>query len=128
MFLRVITLTIFLSLNFINNEDNAIIKELNLSHIYIYIYIYIYVCSLNVEILYLVDGIFIYLEFMKFGIDLAETGCMSFLVTLIIGNVFWIKFCFRFRLEWFVRLGEFVGLFVVRLIWFRIELLSVFMW
>jgi hypothetical protein len=86
------------------------------------------VCSLNVEILYLVDGIFIYLEFMKFSIDLVEMRCMSFLVTFITGNVFWVKFCFRFRLERFVGLGEFVGLFVVRLIWFRIELLSVFMW
>jgi hypothetical protein len=85
------------------------------------------VCSLNVEILYLVDGVFIYLEFLKFSIDFAETGCMSFLVAFITGNVFGVKFCFRFRLERFVRLGKFVGLFVLRLIWFRIELLSVFM-
>jgi hypothetical protein len=86
------------------------------------------VCSRNVEILYLVDGIFIYLEFMKFGIDLAETGCMSFLVTFITGNVFGVKFCFGFRLERFMGLGKFVGLFVIRLIWFRIELLLVFMY
>jgi hypothetical protein len=65
---------------------------------------------------------------MKFGIDLAETGCMSFLVTFITGNVFGVKFCFGFRLERSVGLGKFVGFFVVRLIWFRIELLSVFMY
>ena len=85
------------------------------------------VYGFNVKILYLVDGIFIYLELMKFGIDFAETGCMSFLVAFITGNVSGVKFCFRFRLERFVGLGKFVGLFVVRLIWFRIELLSVFM-
>jgi len=30
------------------------------------------VCGFNVKILYLVDGIFIYLELMKFSIDFAE--------------------------------------------------------
>jgi len=50
------------------------------------------ICGFNIKILYLVDGIFIYLELMKFGIDLAETGCMSFLITFVTGNVFGVKF------------------------------------
>jgi len=64
---------------------------------------------------------------MKFGVDLAETGCMTFLVTFVTGNVFGVKFCLRFRLKGFVGLSKFVGFLVVGLIWFGIELLSVFM-
>ena len=50
----------------------------------------------NVKILYLVDGIFIYLELMKFGIDFAEMRCMSFLVTFVTGDIFGVKFLFGF--------------------------------
>jgi len=53
-------------------------------------------CGFNIKILYLVDGLFIYLKLMKFGIDLAEAGCVSFLVIFVTGNVFWVKFWFGF--------------------------------
>ena len=85
------------------------------------------VCGFNVKILYLVDDIFIYLELMKFSIDLAETRCMSFMVTFVTGNVFRVKFWFGFWLKRFVGLGKFIGLFVIRFIWFGIKLLTVFM-
>ena len=50
----------------------------------------------NVEILYLVDGIFIYLKLMEFCIDFAKTGCMSFLVTFVTGNFFGSNFVLGF--------------------------------
>ena len=68
------------------------------------------VCSVNVEILYLVDDIFIYLKLMKFGIDFPEMRCMSFLVTFVTGNVLGVKFCFGFWLERSLGLGKFIGL------------------
>jgi hypothetical protein len=33
---------------------------------------------------------------MEFGVDFAETGCMSFLVASVTGNVFKVKFWFGF--------------------------------
>ena len=81
-----------------------------------------------IYILYLIDGFFIYLELMKFSIDFAKTRCMFFLIIFVICNVFKVKFWFEFWLERFMGFGKFViRLFIIKLIWFGVELLLIFM-